>query len=85
MIKDCPNSLNIKDDILIHGKGKEHDSQLLLVLKVLSDKSITLRSEKCSFGKPYVKWFGNIYSKDGMSPDPEKCKIIKHWPQPKSR
>ena len=26
----------------------------------------------------------NIYSKDGMPPDPEKCKIIKQWPQPKS-
>ena len=65
-------------------KGKEHDTHLHLVLKVLHDKGITLRSEKCSFGKPYVKWFGNIYSKDGMSPDPEKCKIIKQWPQPKS-
>ena len=35
-------------------------------------------------GQPEVKWFGNIYSKDGMSPDPEKCKVIKDWPQPKS-
>ena len=84
MIKDCPNSLNIKDGILVYGKGKEHDSHLHLVLKVLNDKGITLGSEKCSFGKPYVKWFGNINSKDGMSPDPDKCKIIKQWPQPKS-
>ena len=84
MLKDCPNSLNIKDDILIYGKGKEHDSRLHLVLKVLNDKGITLWSEKCSFGKPYVKWLGNVYSKDGMSPDPDKCKIIKQWPQLKS-
>ena len=84
MTKDCPNSLNIKDDILIYGKDKEHDSHLHLILKVLNDKDITLRSEKCSFGKPYEKWFGNIYSKDAMSPDPDKCKIIKQSPQPKS-
>ena len=84
MIKDCLNSLNIKDNILIYSKGKEHDTHLHLVLKVLNDKSITRQSEQCSFGKPYVKWFENIYSKDGMSPDPEKCKIIKQWPQPKS-
>ena len=84
IIKDCPNSLNIKDDILIYGKGKKHDTHLHSVLKVLNDKGITLRSEKCSFGQPYVKWFGNIYSKDRMSPDPDKCKIIKQWPQPKS-
>ena len=36
------------------------------------------------FGKPYIKWFGNIYSKDGMSPDPDRCKIIKQWHKPKS-
>ena len=55
MTQDCPNSLSIKDDILVYGKGKEHDTHLHLVLKVLNDKSITLWSEKCSFGKPYVK------------------------------
>ena len=30
------------------------------------------------------KMVGNIYTKDGMSPDPEKCKIIKEWPLPKA-
>ena len=24
------------------------------------------------------------YDKDGISPDPDKCEIIKQWPQPKS-
>ena len=33
----------------------------------------------------YVKWFENVYSQDGLSPDPDKCKIIKQWPQPKSK
>ena len=28
-----------------------------------------------------VCWFGNIYPKYGMSPDPEKVQIIKNWPE----
>ena len=74
----CNGICSIKECPLIYGKGKEHDTHLHLVLKILNEKNITLRSEKCSFGKPYLKWFGNVYSKDGMSPDPDdKCKIIK--------
>ena len=52
------------------------------MLSVLQEKQLTLRPEKCKLGKPKVKWFGHIYSKDGMSPDPEKCKVIKDWPEP---
>ena len=31
-----------------------------------------------------IKCFGNIHSKEGMSPDPKKCDIIKYWPDPAS-
>ena len=80
----CPNAIHIKDDILVHGVGQNHDHHLREVLKMLQDKGITLRPEKCHLGQPQVKWFGNIYSKDGVSPDPDKCSIIKNWPAPTS-
>ena len=83
-IAGCKNARNIKDDILIYGKGKEHDLYLEEVLRKLNEKGLTLRKEKCIFGQPQVKWFGNIYTKDGMSPDPEKCQIIYDWPEPQS-
>ena len=82
--KDCPNSIHIKDDIKVHGKGKEHDIHLEKVLKKLKANGLTVRPKKCDLGKTEVKWFGYIFSKDGMSPDPEKCSIIKNWPAPKS-
>ena len=47
-------------------------------------EGIILRPNKCHLGQPQVKWFGYIFSKDGMLPDPEKCSIIKNWPAPKS-
>ena len=74
--------IHIKDDILVYDKGDEQDPHLWNVLSVLQEKQLTLRPEKCKLGKPKVKWFGHIYSKDGMSPDPEKCKVIKDWPEP---
>ena len=67
----------IKDDLVVHGVGKEHDIRLEEVLKRLEEYGITLREEKCHLGVQEVKWFGMIYSKHGMSPDPEKVKIIK--------
>ena len=83
-IKDSKNAINIRDDILVHGRGKDHDTYLREVLTALQEKWLTLRKKKCAFGKLQIKSFGNIYTKYGMSPDPAKCKIIKEWPQPKS-
>ena len=78
----CKNAINIKDDILIFGQGQDqdHDQHLKEVLTILQDKGLTLRCEKCFLGLPEVKLFKNIYSKDGMSPDLDKCKIIRDCP-----
>ena len=83
-ISSCTNAIHIKDDILVHGTGKQHDHYLKKVIQTLKSKGITLRPDKCYLGKSEVRWFGNIYSIQGMSPDPDKCSIIKNWPAPKS-
>ena len=84
IIQGLPNAIHIKDDIVIHGIGKEHDEHLKKVLVALQEHGITLRPAKCELGQPEVKWFGQIYSKQGVSPDPAKCEIIKNWPAPTS-
>ena len=33
----------------------------------------------------YVKWFGHMFSAQGMSPDPDKVDNIKMWPEPKDK
>ena len=83
-IKECSNAIQIKDDILIYGHDDEHDQHLINILTILKKKGITVRPGKCDLGKPEVKWFGCIFSADGMSPDPEKCDVIKSWPAPQS-
>ena len=32
-----------------------------------------------------VIWFGMMFGKQGMSPDPEKVKTIQDWPVPKGK
>ena len=55
------------------------------MLERLQVNGITLRKEKCHFGVPEILWFGNTFSKHGMSPDPEKLKMIKTWPAPMNK
>ena len=84
-VQNCQNVVHIKDDIVIHGKGTEHDKFLEELLNILQVNGATLRPEKCELGKDAIAWFGNIFSKQGMSPDPEKCKVIKEWKPPTSK
>ena len=83
-VRNCRNILHIKDDIIVHGVGQQHDQFLIEVLRTLQEKGITLSPDKCHLGQPQAKWFGHIFSKDGMFPYPEKCSIINNWPAPKS-
>ena len=77
--------VEIKDDVCIHGEGKEHDKRLLAVLHRFQEYGITLRREKCKLGQPEVTWFGNVFHKQGMSPDPAKVANIKDWPAPEDK
>ena len=40
----------IQDDVVVHGKGEEHDVRLEAVLKRFQEFNIMLRKEKCHFG-----------------------------------
>ena len=77
--------VQIKDDIIIHGRGEEHDKRLRAFFERVSSLNITLREEKCKLGQPQVLWFGNIFNKFGMSPDPEKVKTIQNWRRPEDK
>ena len=72
----------IKDDLVVHGKGKIHDARLKALFIRLKEYGITLRREKCEFGKPEVHWFGNTFNKHGMMADTEKVATVKSWPEP---
>ena len=73
VIQGVRGTLNISDDIIVHGKSRQqHDEALRAVLNQLNKSNLTLNKTKCEFHKDTLELFGNIFSARGMSPDPPK-------------
>ena len=84
VLQGCEGVAQIKDDVLVHGDGEEHDDRLKQVLQRFREAGLTLRKEKCQLGQKEVKWFGMIFSEEGMVADPAKTEVIRRWPRPKT-
>jgi transposase InsO family protein len=88
-LRDCLEGLegvkNISDDILVYAKDQEsHDERLHAVMERLREKNITLNESKCEFNKDQVEFFGYVFSKKGVSPDPKKIDAIVNAEAPKT-
>ena len=84
VVAGCEGVCQIKDDILVFGSGKEHDQRVRNVLDRFREAGLTLRREKCFLGQDEVKWFGMIYTRHGMTADPDKVAVIRDWPAPRT-
>lgn len=75
--------INISDDIIIFGKTQqEHDKNLQAVFERFKEKNLTLNKNKCLFNQKQVKFFGYIFSENGMSADPTMVESIKSAQRP---
>merc|ERR1719347_1408918 len=72
----------IKDDLVVHGKGQEHDERLKKVLQRLMEYGLTLRKNKCQFGVEEVIWFGMVFGRQGMSPKVGRDQFFGTRPRP---
>ena len=84
--------VNIADDVLVYGSGenledaeKDHDNTLRQLLERCREKNIKLNKNKFQHKVPSLKFMGNIVSKEGLRPDPEKTTSITNMPQPTSK
>ena len=59
--------MQIKDDLVVHGKGQEHDERIMKVFQSMPEAELTLRREKAKLGPVKVLWFRNVFSEQGMS------------------
>ena len=76
---------NIYDDIIIFGRTqREHDLALIQVLQHFQDCGLTLGLSKCQLNAKSVKFFGIIFSAEGISPDPGKVEALQAVPPPTS-
>ena len=70
-------AINISDDILVFGKThEEHNQNLEAVFRRLREKGLTLNKSKCEYSKDKLEFFGYVFSKDGISPDPKKVEDV---------
>ena len=76
-LEGIDSAINIGDDILVFGKTySEHNQNLKAVFQRLREKSLTLNKSKCEYSKGKLEFFGYVFSKDGISPDPKKVEDV---------
>ena len=54
----------------------EHDKHLKQVLERLQENGLTANLPKCEFRKPKMEFYGMVFSKDGIEPDPKKVDAL---------
>ena len=86
ILEKCPGTVSIADDIVVCGKTEaEHDWNLHNLMEVAKRHGLVFNSEKCELKVPQIKFFGMMYDKDGVHPDPVKVKDIKQRCSPESK
>ena len=74
---------NITDDILVYGTTcDEFKSNVISFLDCHVQEDMHLNPDKVKIDCHKVLFFGNILSKDGLSPDTKKVELIQQWPTP---
>ena len=73
----------IADDMIIAGKDEvEHDRNFLAFMEQCMENNLTLNAEKIQFKQSQVSFYGHVWSKNGISPDPKKIQALKHMEFP---
>ena len=86
VLKDCPGTHNLHDDILVVGKDeREHDRNLEKTLQKLEECGLTLNYDKCLIGVNSMSYMGEILSSDGLQLSKERVKAIAEAPDPKNQ
>ena len=85
VIADVKGAKNASDDIIVFGKDREeHDKNLHSLLATLHKAGLTVNASKCEFGKTEIEFYGFIFSKDGLKPDPRKVAALNKAEQPQN-
>ena len=71
------------DDIIVSGRTlEEHNQRLENVLGRLETAGLKLNARKCEFVQQRSVILGHVVSKEGISTDPDKVKVLEKWPIP---
>ena len=81
IVERYPSVQCIHDDLCIYGKSeKGHNINLLNLMQVASNNSLVFNSRKYQIKHPQITFYGTIFNKECMKPDPEKIQGIMKCP-----
>lgn len=73
------------DDLLIHAPTTaQHDETLEKVVQCIKNSGLKLNKSKCKFRQSSVVYNGQLFTAEGMSPDPSKVEAIQQLQPPKN-
>ena len=84
VLADCIDkfALVYLDDILIYSDNwEDHKKHVRHVIELLKKEKLVANLKKCEFGKRELTFVGYRISAEGISPSPEKIKVIQEWPR----
>ena len=85
ILKDCPGSKHMTDDIIIYADSvEEHDRRLEKVLTTLKENGLALNKDKCVYRMDQLQFMGFLLSEKGIGPSSEKMKAVRNAERPKS-
>ena len=86
ILEQCPRVIGIRDDVIIYGYTREdHDANLINFLNVCQMEGLCLSSKKLELRHDRVSFFGAIYSREGVEPDPKKIQGIEEMTAPETK
>ena len=86
ILEQCPGVIGIHDDVIIYGYTREdHDANLINFLNVCQMEGLCLSSKKLELRRDRVSFFGAIYSREVVKPDPKKIQGIEEMTAPETK
>ena len=86
ILEQCPRVIGIHDDVIIYGyTWEDHDANLINFLNICQMEGLRLSSKKLELCHDRVSFFGAIYSREGVEPDPKKIQGIEEMTAPETK
>ena len=86
ILEQCPGVIGIHDNVIIYGYTREdHDANLINFLNVCQMEGLCLSSKKLELCCDRVSFFGAIYSREVVKPDPRKIQGIEEVTVPETK
>ena len=73
------------DDVLVLASSPDQMMERLkMVFDGFRESNLRMHPQKCHLGMEKIKFLGHYFDRNGISVDPEKIKIVKEFPTPRT-